>query len=316
MPGSRPVRLRAFAKINLTLRLLGTRPDGYHELRTVFQSLAVHDTIVVTRRRGPFEIQSRDPDCPCDRTNLVWKAADLMWQEAGREGSARDVSVTIVKRIPAQAGLGGGSSDAAAALRVFGAMWRVKVDEERLRELAARLGADVPFFLMGGTALGLGRGDVLFPLADFGSRAVVLVVPSFAVSTREAYGWWDVDSASPGGTARRPEGSAAGRPAAAVPRGRRGLAAWPAREWVNDLEAPVAVRHPEIADLVARLAQAGASYSAMSGSGSAVFGLFPTVAAAERAARRLAAQGRRVVVTTTIGRAAYARATGRGLPRN
>lgn len=316
MPASRPVRVRACAKINLTLRLLGTRPDGYHELRTVFQSLALHDTLIVTRRRGPFEIVSHEADCPCDPSNLVWRAAEAMWREAGRVGAARDVSVTIVKRIPAQAGLGGGSSDAAAALRTFAGMWRVNVDEDRLRQIGAGLGADVPFFLMGGTALGLDRGDTLFPLADFAAHAVLLVVPPFAVSTREAYGWWDADAARQAGPSRRLGDVQPGPGAASGRRGRRGTASWSAGEWVNDLEAPVAARHPEIAELVGALGRAGASYAAMSGSGSAVFGLFPTVAAAKRAVRRLAARGRRVLVTRTIGRVSYLRSTGRGLPRN
>src|SRR6266853_3218182 len=128
------VRVSAYAKINLSLRVLGVRPDGYHELRTIFQSIALHDTLTVRVRRGPFALQCDDPRCPTDATNLVWQAAELVWAQSGRRGILRDIEVRLAKRIPLQAGLGGGSSDAAAALRLFGSLWRVK--EPALREVA------------------------------------------------------------------------------------------------------------------------------------------------------------------------------------
>ena len=110
------VTCRAFAKINLDLRVLGVRPDGYHELRTTFQSIALADTLTFTRASGPFRIDCDQPDCPTDRRNLVWRAAELVWKAARRRGAPRDLHVKIIKRIPMQAGLGGGSSDAAAAI--------------------------------------------------------------------------------------------------------------------------------------------------------------------------------------------------------
>ena len=158
------VRVSAYAKINLSLRVLGVRPDGYHELRTIFQSIALHDTLTARVRRGPFALQCDDPACPADETNLVWRAAERVWAASGRRGASRrrgimhGVEVRLAKRIPLQAGLGGGSSDAAAALRVFGSLWRV--NEPSLRDIAATLGADVPYFLEGGTVLGLDRGDL------------------------------------------------------------------------------------------------------------------------------------------------------------
>src|SRR5439155_568890 len=130
-----------------------------------------------------------DPDCPTDETNLVWRAAELVWAQSGRRGILRDIEVRLAKRIPLQAGLGGGSSDAAAALGQFGSLWRVK--EAALREIAVTLGADVPYFLNGGTVLGLDRGDVLYPLVDLPPAWVTLVVPAFGVSTADAYRWWD-----------------------------------------------------------------------------------------------------------------------------
>ncbi len=160
----RVVTVPAFAKINLTLRVLGVRDDGYHAVRTVLQSLALHDTLTFRAARGAFRIECDDPGCPTDRTNLVWRAADLVWRAAGRADRPRDVVVQIAKRIPLQAGLGGGSSNAAAAIRALVALWRLDLPREQLHAIAASLGADVPFFLEGGTALGLDRGDLVFPL--------------------------------------------------------------------------------------------------------------------------------------------------------
>ena len=181
-------RVRAFAKINLSLRVVGRRADGYHELRTIFQSIALHDTLTIRRTSGAFELTCSDPRCPADGTNLVARAAEQVWKAAGRRGHARGVAVHIVKRIPVEAGLGGGSSDGAAAIRALAALWRV--DAIRQREIAAALGADVPYFLEGGTVLGLDRGDLLFPLMDRPPEWAVVVVPAFGVSTGEAFGWY------------------------------------------------------------------------------------------------------------------------------
>jgi 4-diphosphocytidyl-2-C-methyl-D-erythritol kinase len=273
------MRVRAFAKINLSLRVVGTSADGYHELRTVFQSIALHDTLTFRRTRGPFRLSCSDPACPIDDANLVWRAADLMWRAARRPGTLGGVSVRITKRIPIGSGLGGGSSDAAATLRACAALWRARVTARELKRMAAALGADVPFFLEGGTALGTGRGDILTRLPDTAPAWVVLAVPSFGVSTKDAYGWWDADH-------RGEPGSAAG-------------------ELGNDLQSPVAARHPDIARTVAALASAGASQAAMSGSGSAVFGLFASRAAAERAARRLGGRSRCAIVTRVLNRMRY-----------
>lgn len=286
------VRVRAFAKVNLTLRVLARRADGFHELRTTFQTLALHDTLTFAAASGPFEIDCDDDECPSDRTNLVWRAADDMWRLAGRRGAVRGVQVRIRKRIPLRSGLGGGSSDAAAALRALAVLWRVKVDDRRVRLAAAALGADVPFFLQGGAALGVGRGDVLFPLLDPPKTPVVLVVPDFGVSTREAYSWFDRGGPSP--VAGAPA-SRSGPPAMRLPHS----------ELVNDLQAPVVEQHPEIGRLVAALRREGASYAAMSGSGAAVFGLFDTQRPAESAARRLATSSRRVIVTQTLSRSRF-----------
>jgi 4-diphosphocytidyl-2-C-methyl-D-erythritol kinase len=310
------VDVRAPAKINRSLQLVGVRPDGYHELRTVFQSLALHDTITVRPARGPFTLTCDDPQCPVDESNLVWQAAERTWRAAGRRGSVRDLSVQLVKRIPMQAGLGGGSSDAAATIRAIGRL--LKLDPRCFHEIAASLGADVPYFLEGGTALGLERGDVLYPLVDAPPAWVVLVVPDFGVSTRDAYAWWDqqsdagratptfLTSAGPHPRGRRPRAAALGRiknrtsPSLLEHTG-------------NDLQQPVVAHHPEIGQIIKSLERAGgrqAAQVAMSGSGSAVFGLFDNKATAEQAARaaRAASTARRqwrVWLTRTVDRVTY-----------
>ena len=285
--------MRAFAKINLLLRVLGVRADGYHELRTIFQSIALHDTLFVRRVRGPFRIVCDDPACPTDSTNLIARAAVAVWKAAGRRGAPRDVIVRLDKQIPVAAGLGGGSADAAAALRAFARIW--KVERACLPDLAASLGADVPYFLAGGTALGLERGDLLFSLIDYPLSWVTLVLPAFGVSTREAYAWFDHDRSGKAATARRRRAELAA--------GGMGLLG-------NDLQVAVARRHPEISRIVAGLRRAGASHAAMTGSGSAVFGLFDRRSAAARAAEALRKR-ERTIVTRTVGRTEYCKLAGK-----
>src|SRR5580765_1846940 len=192
MSASSRVRLRAHAKINLDLRILGVRPDGFHDLRTIFQSLALHDSLTFTRRAGPFTIECDDPRLPVDCRNLIWKAASLLCRLVGRSGEIpMDGVVRLQKNVPQEAGLGGGSADAAVTLLGLTRLWGLDLDLPTLSRLASRLGADVPFFLVGGTALGLGRGDDIYPLVDLPRTYVVVVRPNFGVSTVEAYGWYD-----------------------------------------------------------------------------------------------------------------------------
>lgn len=273
------VRIRACAKINLTLRVLGIRADGYHELRTTFQSLALHDTLTFTAAPGPFTIASDDPRCPTDGANLVWKAAAHLWEAAGRRGEMAGVQVHIRKRIPMEAGLAGGSSDAASALRALREVWGLRLPDGALEDIGRSLGADVAFFLEGGTVLGVDRGDLLFPLQDAPAAWVVLARPDFGVSTRDAYSWWDQAF-----QARRTTEPAPVRPTRTS-------------EWVNDLQPPVVARHPGILRLISKLSRSGARFAAMSGSGSAVFGLFDTRRSAALAATALA--GRRVTTWVT-----------------
>ena len=287
------MNLCAHAKINLNLAVLGTRPDGYHELKTVFQSLALHDTLQFERADQRLSIACRSPGVPLNERNLVWKAARLVWQAAGRSGEPAG-HVHITKRIPVQGGLGGGSADGATALVGWNRLWDAHLSAARLRDLASILGADVPFFLCAGTAVGLGRGDEVQPLADAPARFVVLVMPTFGVPTPQAFRWWDEDRA----TITMP-GSAAAMPAAGdlLP-------------VFNDLEAPVSRRHPQLAEIRDRLLRAGASAAAMTGSGSTMFGLFETEQQAVTAGDDLGDARWHVALTRTATR----QESGLGLP--
>jgi 4-diphosphocytidyl-2-C-methyl-D-erythritol kinase len=286
------VSVRAHGKINLDLRVLGSRPDGFHELRTVFQAIALHDEIQCVPREGAFAIECNVPGVPLDQTNLIWRAGDALAQSLGRSRPLADLVVRLHKHIPLQAGLGGGSANAAAALVGLTAAWRATVTPVQLTDIAATVGADVPFFLSGGTALGLGRGDEIYPLADLPRHWIVLLIPGFGVSTPDAYAWYDRD---------REMGHAAGREPQYVP------GPWPSRaaQMINDLEGAIARHHPEIDQMKAALRRSGAIAAAMSGSGSTVYGLFQRRHDAAAAVAKLSGSGWRVVLTHSLGRAEY-----------
>jgi 4-diphosphocytidyl-2-C-methyl-D-erythritol kinase len=290
----RTVRLPSFAKINLDLRILGTRPDGYHNLRTIFQSLALFDNVTVSTRRGPLTVTCDEPDIPTDRRNLVWRAASLLHRvTTGKSTAPRNITIDLRKRVPSEAGLGGGSSNAAMTLMALNLLWKLDLDLPTLMRIGARLGADVPYFLSGGTALGLGRGDDVYPLADLPPVNVVILRPGFGVATNDAYQWFDEET----------------RRALKDPVPRLVPPGWPA--WSaslrNDLEVPVVRHHPAIGRIRQSLLDAGATFAAMSGSGSAVFGLFERADAARRTANDLARPGWLSLHTRTLNRREYAR---------
>ena len=219
------VRLRvcAPAKINLHLEVLGLRGDGYHDVRTILQSVALADTLVLTPRRGPFTVRSRAQAMPRDRENLIWRAAAALWRALGRSGDPSGVAVTIRKVVPAGAGLGGASSDAASALRALRRIWAPDAPDRLLRDVAAAVGSDVPFFLQGGTVVATGRGERTRRLAPVDPCEVVIGVPGFEVSTAAAYRWWDEEAGV--GAGRRRAGLEAGAPVrgGALGPGRAGL---------------------------------------------------------------------------------------------
>ena len=285
----RELTARAHAKINLTLRVVDARPDGYHGLQTIFQSLALHDTLTLTPADGPFALTCSEASLPTDGGNLVSRAATLLWEAAGGRGTPGGVRLHLRKRIPMQGGLGGGSADAAAALVALDAFWATSLPATELVRLARCLGADVPFFLCGGTALGLDRGDEMYPLEELPRTAVVLVFPPFGVATPEAFRWFDQDAsdgARPATSGARPGILLDGVPVAIH----------------NDLEGPVARRHPAIARIRRALDRSGATAAAMTGSGSTVFGLYRAPSSAREAVTALEGAGWRAVSTRTMTR--------------
>ncbi|MBI1750717.1 MAG: 4-(cytidine 5'-diphospho)-2-C-methyl-D-erythritol kinase [Acidobacteria bacterium] len=288
------LRISAFAKINLCLDILGRRADGYHELRTVFQTISLHDTLELSLTRNPgIVLECDDPSLPLGRENLVWRALDVL-RRALRLRSG--VHAMLHKQIPAGRGLGGGSSDAAAALIGLLRLTGRRLPAPRLLEIAAGLGADVPFFLCGGRALGVGRGDEIYPLPDLPRRAVLVVSPaSIAVPTRDAYAW--VSSTL---TERRPASK---------------IWCFCALCWSpqwnalsNGFEKAVFARHPRLGTIKRKLLQGGAAEAALAGSGSAVFGVFPDPAQARRTARSFSDD--RAFVVRTLSRKEYLRALG------
>jgi 4-diphosphocytidyl-2-C-methyl-D-erythritol kinase len=268
----RRARVRALAKINLDLRVLARRPDGYHELRTIFQTISLADTLDIAftpARRTVIDLQDLQqiPD------NLVARAARLVLDAMRAAGS---VEMVLRKRIPMGAGLGGGSSDAAAVLLALPALVGRPLPFQVLCELARELGSDVPFFLLGGRAAGIGRGTELFPLPDLPPQTGIVAAPGVHVATAQAYR--DL-------SARLTPDSQDAKSAAFQRQ------TWEldfAATCVNDFEPVVFEREKSLAALKRRLARAGASPAMMTGSGSALFGLFPDRAAASRARERLA----------------------------
>ena len=236
---------------------------------------------------------------PSGPGNLVHRAAQGLWTELGGRGEVRGVAVTLRKRIPAAAGLGGGTADAVAALRGLCLLWGRTPPPGRLRALAAGVGTDGPFFLVGGTALGVGRGDEVYPLAEQPPRWVAVAAPPDGVSTAAAYGWLDEDRAAAG----------RGPGAVAAPPVRFDGSALVLDGLGNDLEGPVARRRAGIAGAVRRLTDAGACRAGMTGSGSAVFGLFERRGGALAAVRDLrdGPGGWTAWVTRTMDRAGLER---------
>ncbi|MBV9507060.1 MAG: 4-(cytidine 5'-diphospho)-2-C-methyl-D-erythritol kinase [Acidobacteriia bacterium] len=266
-PLERSARVRALAKINLDLRVLGKRADGYHELRTVFQTISLADRLEISFVPGRKKlVEIIDPlEIP---KNLAGEAAAMVLDAMGTKGR---VSIRLNKRIPMGAGLGGGSSDAAAVLLALPALAGRELPLARLCELAAALGSDVPFFLWGGRAIGIGRGTELFPLPDGPSRAGILITPPVQVSTAEAY-----RELSGGLTTELQDRKIMGFQSLVWDGG-------VSREVQNDFEPVVFARERSLARLKGRLLRAGAGTALMSGSGSSLFGLFADSASARTA---------------------------------
>lgn len=289
MPNS--VRVPAFAKINLCLHIVARRPDGYHELRTIFQAIGLHDTLELERVSAPgISLETTDEALPTGPENLVWRAIEATACAVPFRGGIR---ARLTKRIPVARGLGGGSSDAAAAILGLVRLTGKSLPLARAMEIAASLGADVPFFLLGGRAVGVNRGDEIYPLPDAQKMSVVVVSPAnISVSTREAYGWAAEELTKRANTPNMWSFCAL---------------CWSRRisSVSNDFETPVVSRHPRLGEIRRELLQHGAVEAALAGSGSAVFGLFRSPAQARRAAKSFPKD--QVFAVDTLSREDYLR---------
>ena len=262
------------AKINLHLEILGRRRDGYHELRTLFQSIDLFDRLwAEVAPPGEFELEVNPAGAvDANEDNLVLRAAHTLAETTGVSAGAK---LRLEKKIPVCGGLGGGSADAAAALVLLDRLWGCGLDGMGLHRLASGLGSDVPFFLHGGLALGIGRGDEVFPLPDQEPLAVVVTVPDTRVSSAEAY-----DRLGSRLTSTRPEGNLY-----AFAAGLRGRLDW--RVVTNELEDAVVTGWPEVGEGLRILRSCGSLHASLSGSGAASYAVFDDPMAARRAAAEL-----------------------------
>ena len=299
MPG---IRLPAFAKINLQLRILGKRADGYHELRTIFQSISLHDELELElTRSGKIEITvAGDENLASEpsQENLVYRALTVARSELNLKQGIR---ASLKKVTPVGRGLGGGSSDAAAALIGLQRLAKRELPVGRQIEIGASLGADVPFFLFGGTALGVGRGDEIYPLPDAKNFSLLVVSPGdIAVRTADAYGWLNAPQLGAPAKLTNP-GTAPKLPSLCA-------LCWSPQEisFSNDFEAEVFARRPRLEEIKRELLQQGAAEASLAGSGSAVFGRFQNPAQARRAARTFPQD--QTFICETLSRGEYRRA--------
>jgi 4-diphosphocytidyl-2-C-methyl-D-erythritol kinase len=318
-----PVRVRSFAKINLGLAIGPRREDGFHELRTVYQTIALHDRVRVQVANGRgIELLCNDPRVPGNETNTCYRMAELVLAALG---ARRRVTIHIEKRLPVQGGLGAASSNAAATLFGLERVLKARLaDAERMR-LAAAVGSDVPLFLVGGTVLGLGRGEEVHPLPDLPPLPCVVATPEAGVSTPQAFADWDkLAGTDPAGKLTGGEASdrinacshsmvgwLSGSPTGVPARKRGGDRAEAllldlVRTGIeNDFEQVVFPQYPELRDVKSALIASGARYVSLSGSGSALYGLYGSAATAKKAAARLKKHGIPALATTTLPRREY-----------
>jgi 4-diphosphocytidyl-2-C-methyl-D-erythritol kinase len=363
---SMTVAVRSFAKINLGLYIGAARADGFHDLRTVYQTIALHDVIRVSVGRGSgVEIlcKNKDPRVPLDSSNTCYRMAERVMDELGAKGK---VSVEIEKRLPVKGGLGAASSNAVATMVALERVLKRKLPAAARLRIAADVGSDLPLFLVGGTTLGVGRGEEVYPLADLPSLPMVVVVPEVGVSTAQAFADWDGlvqrekvaelrsagtgESARPHTTGPHPNHAAvltriwadgddrrsigndeltrlgasdrlievgrvlsawlSGLPNTGAPAKRGSRAGNLLLDLVrtgieNDFEKVVFPLYPELRDIKGALERAGSRYASLSGSGSTLYGLFPSRADALKAVSRLEKQGLNAVATSTLTHQKY-----------
>ena len=325
------IALRSFAKINLGLKIGPPRPDGFHSLLTIYQTIALHDIVRVEVKPGDgIEIQCSDPRVPCDATNTCHKIAERVLVVTGKGGK---ITIEIDKRLPVQGGMGAASSNAIAAMLGLERALGIELPQTEKLRIAAEVGSDLPLFLVGGTVLGVDRGQEVYALQDLPETPVVVVTPTVGVSTPKAFAQWDALIAS--GSAqvnalttnehavtmkerdqaanawlseRLLSRSFAKRPASGVPAAGGDRAETPLLDLVrtgieNDFERVVFPEYPELREVKSVLQREGARYASLSGSGSTLYGMFESVTEAEAAAERMRAAEHAAVATRTVGRA-------------
>jgi 4-diphosphocytidyl-2-C-methyl-D-erythritol kinase len=300
--------LLSFAKINWSLRILGKRPDNFHEVRTTLQTISLHDQL-------DFELSSdqqialscNDPEIPTDNRNLIVRAAQAL---SHRYAISKGVQIQLEKTIPIQAGLGGGSSNAAVALLALAHLWQIDISANDLLAVAADVGADVPFFLFGGSVLATGTGTTLSPLPNAGVHHLIVITPKVSVSTRDAYASLQA-AALTSDTAEFILSSSqkAGIFTDSLP--------WLHSEFANDFESVIFDIHPEIRLVKELLLAAGANAALLSGSGSSVFGVFADQKSQQQALEKIQCQaGWRIFPCVTVSRNEYRHAIGDELFRS
>lgn len=281
-PLTSDLRMPSHAKINLGLYVLGKRPDGYHDIWTIFQELEFHDVLYFTKRDAPLTLTTNHPTLPVGDENLVCRAARAFAQKTG---CPTQLAIHLEKQIPLGAGLGGGSSNAAAALCGLNQLFQVGASREELAALGATLGSDVPFFLHGGTAIGTGRGEQIEPLPDLPPCWILLINPRIHVSSAWAYKNINLKL-----TNFPTKNNVFLQQHNAVTDALRTLE--------NMLEESVISHYPIIASIKNRLLEEGAEWASMSGSGSTVFGVFKEKELAEQALRQIERPDWLLVVTS------------------
>jgi 4-diphosphocytidyl-2-C-methyl-D-erythritol kinase len=338
------IAIRSFAKINLGLKIGPPRADGFHELRTIYQTIALHDVVrVEVADSGGIEIRCDDPRVPCDATNTCWKIAERVLNTLN---SRRRVIITIEKHLPVQGGMGAASSDAVAAMLGLERALSAELTPQARLSIAAEVGSDLPLFLIGGTVLGVDHGQEVYALQELPEMPLVVVTPSVGVSTPKAFARWDqlaeqentmeaLSLASSEiaqsaltvpivtGTIKQFDQAVyawlnkgfslrdvAAKPASGVPAAGGDRAETPLLDLVrtgieNDFERVVFPEYPELREVKSVLQREGARYASLSGSGSTLYGLFDSTGTAEAAAECMRAVGYPAVATRTMSRKEY-----------
>jgi len=288
------IEVASLAKINFGLEVKGLRSDGYHELSTLFQTISLGDRLVFRAdREGKVSLAGDMEEIAWDESNLIYQAALALKKTAGVK---QGVAIEVKKIIPPGRGLGGGSSNAAVTLMVLNRLWGLNLPTRQLIHLGAFLGADVAFFFYGGLCSGVGRGEKLEPLPDLLSGWLVIVIPDFALSTREVF--QQFDALPPSLTS----GDKESKIIQFLKREDRSLL----RQFKNDLELAAFKIYPRLAEIKQEMARSGAVLSMMTGSGSAIYGFFDDQPQAEKAAERMKARYRyKVILAETVGRERY-----------